>query len=93
MLPFTLDQFLAVFVAYNQAVWPAQLLAYWLALLVVVFVIWRSTAFVDGAIGVDRFAIEQTKPDEPRVMPYPTSAEPGETHEPTEHLAIQHRIG
>jgi hypothetical protein len=42
MLPFTLDQFLAVFVAYNQAVWPAQVLAYGLALLMVVFIIWPS---------------------------------------------------
>ena len=42
MLPFTLDQFLAVFVAYNEAVWPAQVLAYGLALLMVVFIIWPS---------------------------------------------------
>ena len=27
MLPFTREQFLAVFVAYNKAVWPAQVLA------------------------------------------------------------------
>jgi hypothetical protein len=28
MLPFTLDQFLAVFAAYNEAIWPAQIAAY-----------------------------------------------------------------
>ena len=28
MLPFTLDQFIAVLVAYNQAIWPAQIVAY-----------------------------------------------------------------
>ena len=28
MLPFTLDQFTAVFVAYNDAIWPAQIAAY-----------------------------------------------------------------
>jgi hypothetical protein len=32
LLPFTLDQFLAVFAAYNLAVWPAQLVAYLLGL-------------------------------------------------------------
>ena len=42
MLPFTLDQFLAVFVTYNEAVWPAQVLAYLLGLLMVVFTIWPS---------------------------------------------------
>jgi len=28
MLPFTLEQFLDVFAAYNKAIWPAQILAY-----------------------------------------------------------------
>jgi cytochrome c len=28
MLPFTRDQFLAVFAAYNEAIWPAQVVAY-----------------------------------------------------------------
>jgi hypothetical protein len=28
MLPFTVEQFLAVFVDYNKAIWPAQILAY-----------------------------------------------------------------
>jgi hypothetical protein len=32
LLPFTQDQFLAVFAAYNLAVWPAQLVAYLLGL-------------------------------------------------------------
>ena len=42
MLPFTLDQFLAVFVTYNEAVWPAQVLAYLLGILMVVFTILPS---------------------------------------------------
>ena len=39
MLPFTREQFLAVFVAYNEAVWPLQLLAYLLGLVMVIFII------------------------------------------------------
>jgi hypothetical protein len=31
MLPFTVDEFFSVFAAYNNAIWPAQLLAYVLA--------------------------------------------------------------
>ncbi len=40
MLPFTRDQFLAVFVQYNVGVWPAQIVAYVLgvAMIVVLFV-------------------------------------------------------
>jgi len=40
MLPFTREQFLAVFVAYNEAVWPAQVVAYLLTLWMVIFIIW-----------------------------------------------------
>ena len=39
MLPFTREQFLAVFVAYNEAVWPAQVMAYLLGLLMVALII------------------------------------------------------
>lgn len=35
MLPFTLDQFLNVFAAYNQAIWPAQIAAYLLGIVAV----------------------------------------------------------
>jgi hypothetical protein len=42
MLPFTRDQFLAVFVAYNEAAWPAQVLAFLLGLLMVALIIWPS---------------------------------------------------
>ena len=35
MLPFTLDQFISVFEAYNNAIWPAQIIAYVLGLAVV----------------------------------------------------------
>ena len=38
MLPFTREQFLAVFVAYNEAVWPVQVLAYLLGLLMMALV-------------------------------------------------------
>ena len=43
MLPFTREQFLAVFVTYNETVWPAQVLAYLLGLLMVVAIIRPST--------------------------------------------------
>ncbi len=36
--PFTIEQFLSVFVAYNAAIWPAQIAAYVLGLLAVLFV-------------------------------------------------------
>jgi len=42
MLPFTREQFLAVFVAYNKAVWPAQVLVYLLGLLMVILIMWPS---------------------------------------------------
>ena len=35
MLPFTREQFLGVFADYNTAVWPAQVVAYVLGLIVV----------------------------------------------------------
>jgi len=43
VLPFSREQFLAVFVVYNQSVWPAQVLAYLLRLLMVALIIWPST--------------------------------------------------
>lgn len=42
MLPFTRAQFLVVFVVYNEVVWPAQVLAYLLGLLMVVLILWPS---------------------------------------------------
>lgn len=36
MLPFSYEQFVELFVAYNQAIWPAQLVAYALAILMLV---------------------------------------------------------
>ncbi|GAB4560667.1 MAG: DUF6064 family protein [Rhizobacter sp.] len=47
MLPFTREQFFAVFAAYNEAVWPVQYLAYLLALAMLV-------ALVRGWPGRDR---------------------------------------
>ncbi len=42
MMPFTREQFLAVFVAYNDAVWPAQILAYLVGLLMAALIVWPS---------------------------------------------------
>ncbi len=41
-LPFTTEQFLEVFRAYNTAIWPAQIGAYLLGLLAVGHVIWKK---------------------------------------------------
>lgn len=35
-MPFTLDQFLGIFVAYNAAIWPAQIIAYAFGLIMIV---------------------------------------------------------
>lgn len=44
MLPFTPDQFLAVFATYNQAIWPIQVGAYQLGGLAVALLFWRPQA-------------------------------------------------
>jgi hypothetical protein len=49
MLPFTREQFFAVFVAYNDAIWPAQLVAYGLGLVAVALLI-HPSRFSDRAI-------------------------------------------
>lgn len=41
-LPFTTAQFLAVFAAYNAAIWPLQMVAYALGLLVLAALFWRN---------------------------------------------------
>jgi hypothetical protein len=41
-LPFTSEQFFAVFAAYNAAIWPAQIAAYGLGLAVVGMLLWDS---------------------------------------------------
>lgn len=40
-MPFTREQFFATFVTYNEAIWPAQLLAYLLGLVAVALLFWR----------------------------------------------------
>ncbi|HET7527386.1 MAG TPA: DUF6064 family protein [Burkholderiaceae bacterium] len=54
MLPFTRDEFMAVFNTYNSGVWPVQIVAYALGLAVVA-ALWRSTAaasrFIAAALG------------------------------------------
>lgn len=55
MLPFTHDQFLGVFAAYNEAVWPAQVVAYLAAALALLAVALRrpwSGAFVAGVLAL-----------------------------------------
>lgn len=41
MLPFTREQFFSAFVTYNEAIWPAQLVAYLLGLAAIVLLFWR----------------------------------------------------
>ncbi|TIP93624.1 MAG: hypothetical protein E5X58_10420 [Mesorhizobium sp.] len=41
MLPFTLDQFLANLVSYNEGIWPVQVAAFGLGLLAVALLFWR----------------------------------------------------
>lgn len=50
-LPFTVEQFFSVFEAYNQAIWPAQIVAYVLGL-AAVFLAFRETAWADMFIAV-----------------------------------------
>jgi hypothetical protein len=50
LLPFTPDQFLAVFVAYNLAMWPAQLVAYLLGLGMVLALL-RPTRWTHRLVG------------------------------------------
>jgi hypothetical protein len=54
-LPFTREQFLSMFEAYNQAIWPVQILAYVLGITAVALVVWRSRAsdrLIAGTLGV-----------------------------------------
>lgn len=46
LLPFTADQFFAVFAVYNAAIWPAQLGAYGLGLAAIGLVLWRPAGRV-----------------------------------------------
>ena len=52
MLPFTREQFLAVFAAYNEAVWPAQYVAYALGLAAIVAVAKRGPASARVVSGI-----------------------------------------
>ena len=54
-VPFTVDQFFAVFAQYNDAVWPAQLLLLLLAIVAVALVVWpraQSEAIVSGILAI-----------------------------------------
>lgn len=50
MLPFTIDQFLAVFAAYNLAIWPIHIIAYSLGLIVLTFLIRGRSSHADSVI-------------------------------------------
>lgn len=41
LLPFTADQFFAIFAAYNEGIWPAQVAAYGAGVAAVLLVLWR----------------------------------------------------
>jgi uncharacterized protein DUF6064 len=43
MLPFTSEQFVAVFTRYNAGIWPAQVVAYLLGGVVVLLLVWRGS--------------------------------------------------
>jgi hypothetical protein len=47
MLPFSAEQFFAVFAAYNTAIWPLPVVAYGLGLLALGFLLWPG-AVADG---------------------------------------------
>jgi hypothetical protein len=49
-LPFTVEQFLGVFAAYNQAIWPTQVVAYALGLVVVMLAFARATPYAGRII-------------------------------------------
>ncbi len=51
MLPFTPQQFLAVFASYNAAIWPVQIVAYLLGALAAALLVWKP-AGADRAIVV-----------------------------------------
>jgi hypothetical protein len=51
-LPFTVEQFLAVFERYNRAIWPAQVLAYALALGTLAWVVARPSRAADRSLGL-----------------------------------------
>lgn len=53
-MPFSVEEFFAVFSAYNQAVWPLQVLAYLAGLGCVALLVWTSrlaTAVIGGVLG------------------------------------------
>lgn len=52
-IPFSFEQFFSVFGVYNEAIWPAQIVAYVLGLAVVFFLVkkaHRSDRFITGIL-------------------------------------------
>jgi hypothetical protein len=55
MLPFTRDQFFAVFTSYNDAIWPLQIVAYLLGLVAILAIFWSgrtANRVVSGILAV-----------------------------------------
>jgi hypothetical protein len=52
MLPFTADQFLAIFAKYNHAIWPAQIVAYLLGGVAVALLFWRRRGSNQAIAGI-----------------------------------------
>ena len=61
MLPFTQQQFLAVFSDYNEAIWPSQILAYLLGG-AAVLLLFRQTARSSRAIAIATNPINKKPP-------------------------------
>ena len=56
MLPFTTEQFFAVFAAYNDSIWPIQIIAYLLAVMVVALA-WHSSGAVSRPLILSLLAL------------------------------------
>lgn len=52
MLPFTSEQFLAVFVSYNTAIWPLQIGAYLLGAVAIALLFWKPTGADRALAGI-----------------------------------------
>lgn len=51
-IPFTIEQFFEVFVKYNSAVWPMQIVFYFLAAIVIAVLFVKNSFFLKGIAGI-----------------------------------------
>lgn len=51
-IPFTIEQFFEVFVKYNSAVWPMQIVFYFLAAIVITVLFVKNSFFLKGIAGI-----------------------------------------